>query len=190
MKTTIQLTWEDYFKSMLLHISPPRWIAIILYTSIIGGIFVASPYLLFTGQLAPWYGVTEGIFVVLLVIFRFVVLPNQAKQIFAEHPEINQPFDVVINHSGIHITNAHGTTRYLWTQLVKRKENKEIYLLYHTNDSYLLLPKRLLTDERQLHTLKGSLEEYDVPVAKPGYVRSCLILLGFAFVVLVLFFLY
>lgn len=77
-----------------------------------------------------------------LAVF-FVALPWRATQRFRQNRFLAHAVEYRIDEAGLHARSDLGTTEIPWDHLRKWKENKRLILLYPTDATYFLFPRRL-----------------------------------------------
>ncbi len=166
MKLTGQLQWMDYFNAQLLHMKPKGVLKIINYVSyaLLGLVGILGFYLLYLFAIGEWHSSLASIlfvifiptfFLVFWLLFRYVLLPNRIKKLFAQQKELHVPFEMEIAESNIVVSNAYGNAVRPWKDFLKWKENEELIMLYHSDILFTIIPKRFLADPQQLEFIKS-----------------------------------
>jgi hypothetical protein len=177
MKLKGQLLWTDYLNSQLLH---ARWsgpgiivsygILLIMALGVLG-----SLYLVAVGAF-PFVMMIPGIiFVILILLYRYIYFPDRVKRIFFQQKELALPFEIEVTDAGLIVSNELGHGTRPWKNFIKWKEDKELLILYHSDVLYSILPKRIFSDPRQVEMIKAHLEENKVLAAKNRSLASCVI---------------
>ena len=78
-----------------------------------------------------------------LAVFFFVALPWQATRQFKQNRFLTHATEYRIDETGLHAQSDLGTTEIPWDHLHKWKENRRLILLYPTDATYFLFPRRL-----------------------------------------------
>lgn len=81
----------------------------------------------------------------LLLIFLFS--PYKTRKIFYQQKELSLPFQIKFDEMGVHFQNEMGGNNRPWSLFLKWDQNEKIMLLYLSDIMFLMLPKRLLTNE-------------------------------------------
>lgn len=79
-------------------------------------------------------------------LYRYVILPNRIKKIYAQQKELHSPFEIEFTDTAMIFSNEFGNATRPWNHFTKWKENNELILLYHSDVIYNTLPKRIFTD--------------------------------------------
>ncbi len=170
MKLKGQLQWTDHLNAQLLHMQPAgRFGRIIPYIALVvtGLCLVGGVILSVVSDEFPIELMIPGfIGVAVFAFYRYVLLPWRVKKIFFQQKEFGLPFEMEITDTGLIASNEIGNSNRPWTNFTKWKENKDLFLLYHSDVMFSMIPKRLLTDPEQVITLRTLLERNKVPVAK------------------------
>ena len=98
------------------------------------------------GQFAIWGGM--GGLIGQLWEERFHV-PSKVKKLYAQYKGINDPVTVTWNAEYVEGSTADGSGKRRWRDYVRLKEDKNIFLLYITDQLWHSYPKRWF-DEQQL----------------------------------------
>ena len=172
-----QLQWTDYLQSQLLHMRAGRLVTILLYYALfmvaLGA--VASIFLVLVGLVQ-----VDVIFPPLLVLgavlfYRYYFLPRQVKKIFFQQKDLSAPFELEINAEGLKASNEFGSSLRPWSHFIRWKENNELFLLYHSDVMYSIVPKRFLTDPGQIETIRNYLVTNKVSTKRNRSKVSCAI---------------
>jgi len=184
MKLKGQLEWTDYRDSQLLHMQFNRVVRFMLYGVYLVFVFafVSELYSIATGQHGAQLSDIVPIFIFLAIypLYRYVILPNRIKKIYAQQKELHSPFEIEFTDTAMIFSNEFGNATRPWNHFTKWKENDELILLYHSDVIYNILPKRIFTDPQQIDAVKSYLENNEVPAARSRSMTSCIIyLVGF-----------
>jgi hypothetical protein len=98
----------------------------------------------------------------ILVPGYFLYLPRQVRKNFQKQQDAVMPFKIGIGGQGISFENARGQSTYPWDEYLKWREDEHLMLLYHSNGTSTLLPKRLLSDPVR-ENLYMYLRTHDIP---------------------------
>ena len=168
MKIKGQLQWTDYLNSTLLHMQPGRLAKIVLFGALllIGCAFIGGFFLLVIGQLERPVGFFFPLLIFLGIypLYRYVLLPNRVKKIFSQQKELNSPFEMEFTDTGLVASNEFGNSNRPWGNFIKWRENKDLFILYHSDIVYTIIPKRIFTGPEQVEKVKAFLEK-----RKPNY---------------------
>ena len=175
MKIKGQLQWTDYLNAQMLHAQPSGFMSIftyIFYYSFFTLMFIGMIYLFLIGE----YG-KEKIYLVFLsvlilffpILYRKVIIPNQAKKSFAQRKGMSLPFEFEFTETGFHTSNELGNSTLPWEYFTKWKENEDIIILYQSDSLIHMLPKRLFTDHQELEMVRSLLEKNKVTKVKSGF---------------------
>ena len=84
---------------------------------------------------------------VYLAVFFFVALPWQASRHFKQNRFLAHATEYRIDDTGLLVQSDLGTAKIPWDHLHKWKESKRMILLYPTDATYFIFPRRLFTAE-------------------------------------------
>jgi hypothetical protein len=105
-----------------------------------------------------------------VVLFRYFIRPNQIARAFDQNKELSSPFEMELTDAGYGIRNSYGNGQIPWKDFVKWKEDNQIILLYRTNNSFNMIPKRLLQDDGEINYIREQLSRNQVKPA--GKIRQ------------------
>ena len=80
---------------------------------------------------------------VYLAVYFCVVIPWRTTKHYRQNRFLAHATDYRIDEAGLHVQSDLGTTEIPWDHLRKWKENKRLILLYPTDATYFLFPRRL-----------------------------------------------
>jgi len=176
MKSAGQLEWTDYLNAQLLHLRPNKFLKIIwgVSFSIMALTIIYVLYKMYRYFIGGFYtGVISMlpalafpiIFPIILLLYRYVLLPYQIKKIFNQQKELHAPFEMEITEVHLVASNEFGNSIRPWKNFIKWKENEELITLYHSDVMFTIIPKRLLTDPQQLEMLKSYITKNGIKAA-------------------------
>jgi hypothetical protein len=176
IKLNGKLTPEDYLEANLLHLRRTGW-ARVVFTAFIAIIFCAIILLFIYYGIEAYYLCAPVIVLVLLfIVWRFMLLPRNIKRLYTQQKDLGSPFEIELDEDSFCSSNEYGHSRYPWDHFVKWKENEKLILLYLSDAVITMLPKRIFTQESQIHFLKQKLSENDAPV-KEGFSHSSVLIM-------------
>lgn len=190
MKIKGQFQWTDYLNAQLLHMQPNGFIRVVRLVaySFMVLTFIIVLFMSLLGQLDfdIAYILPVLLLVVIFPLYRYVLLPNRVKKLFAQQKELNLPIELEFTDSGLGTSNELGNSTRPWTHFIKWKENKELILLYHSDILFSMIPVRFFTDLQQVEILKSFLEKNKVPKAKSRFMAGCVIYIILFLIVIVI----
>jgi len=179
MKIKGQLQWTDYLNAQLLHMQPNGFVRVVrLVTYVFMTLtFIIILVMALFGQLDFHAAYIWPVFllVVIFPLYRYVFLPNRIKKLFAQQKELSLPFEIEFTETGVSSSNELGYNTRPWTNFIKWKENKDLFMLYHSDILFNMVPKRCFTDPQQIETVRSFLEKNNVPKAKSRFMVGCVI---------------
>ena len=91
-------------------------------------------------------------------LYRFVFLPIQVKNSFRIQKELNAPFEFEFTETHMLLNTLYNKSSIPFTEFVKWKENKEVFLLYYNSNCFYVIPKRFFMDPQQIETIKANID--------------------------------
>jgi hypothetical protein len=159
-----QLSEQDFIDFQELNLKQPKifsccmiYIYFIFFLIIISIIF--SGYRDINNYL---YLFPIAFIIILFSLFRYVLMPNNWKKLFAQNKELNLPFEVELNEDAIIFTTELSTSKRPWKNFIKWKYDKKLILLYHADNMATMLPKRIFNEE-QINFIYSKLQINNIP---------------------------
>ncbi len=104
-------------------------------------------------------------------LLLFVVAPISARIAYRQQKSLQRPFSFSWTESGFTTVRPPDSTSLMpWSDYRKWLEGKNLFLLYHSNRLYQLVPKRAFADEESVASFREGLRSRIAP--RPGRVRS------------------
>jgi hypothetical protein len=91
----------------------------------------------------------------------YLTVPRRTRQLFRQQKTAGRSVRVAWTKDGVSIEASNGSSRVKWTELYQWAEGKNAFLLYHNDQLYNFVPRRLLPDQLAAD-LRGSLERNGV----------------------------
>lgn len=76
-------------------------------------------------------------------VFRWLL-----KRSLSQNPQLREPRKVTIDPNGLQVEATSFSTDYQWGDFVEKVETSDVFLLFTSKLSALILPKRVLTPEQ------------------------------------------
>lgn len=163
-----QLTEQDYLQAQQLHRQISGWVRSLPYVML--ALWVVDLILvgLKASQGRPGFLLAllpVALFFLIIQLLPKFLLPRQAKRLFRQNQEISAPLAMEFSEKGTKFTNSFGHNERSWSHFVKWKEDEQALLLYHSDQTFNLIPKRLLAEADGLSFVREQLQKHQVPVA-------------------------
>jgi hypothetical protein len=154
-----QLLWNDYLRSQYLHLRPKPWLAVV--GAILLALFAWVSYVTISDWInADGSWVPPAIFAGVLLYFVLyfgVIVPINAHRIFKQQKSLNLPFSIEASSEAFCSFNETGKITMPWSHFVKWKEGGTLFLLYHSDVLFNLVPKRFFQNDTQLNEFRSFL---------------------------------
>lgn len=169
---------RDWMWTWLIYI----WIGIMVVSSI-GGLLAADSI------------DSAGQALILLVIpgtlafIQYVSIPKQIARNFKQQKEYMVPFEMDFTEEGVQMRNEFLSYRKPWADFIKWKENDELLLLYQSDTSTSIIPKRLFQNRQDMDYVYEKIEQHHIPDAsqgKPSVGRQAVIFFSGLFLLMLL----
>lgn len=79
-------------------------------------------------------------------IGRGISIAATARRLFRQQKMLHRPYDVSWTAEAITLTSDHGASTICWPDFHKRRETDEQFLLFLSDVSFLMVPKRAFPD--------------------------------------------
>ena len=159
----VKLQEAEYVAANALHLKSSRRRAIVFWLAMLG-LALAALWLWFFGRriisgsnLAGLLGgciggVLGGVLATLGV--RFLYVPWKARRVFRQQRSLQLPFELSWSEEGFVSRNEQGSYKTLWSDLVRWKENEQLFLLYISDAMFHILPKRAFPDAEAVSSFR------------------------------------
>jgi hypothetical protein len=172
----IQLSEEDYVAANRLSLSYRRMAYLLLIGALVMvGFIVAVQYMFHGGvlNLPLLVVVVGGYFVVLAIwmaVVRFLLLPVRARRIFRQQKAMRRQHRLSWDENGLIVESTTGHAITLWSDIVKWRENRRLFLVYTSDIHVRMVPKRAFSTPEQVAEFGHLLRTKVSP--RPGVARK------------------
>ena len=159
-----QYTLDDFKKAQRLHArqgaaasgSP------ILLVIVIALFYLSLLLLVLLGRLQAAYLLAPLAILVVFLLFQYLYRPYLLKRVFNRQKDLSAPFELELSESGLSVSNPQGNALIPWSDFKKWAEGKEMILLYRSQNTFQMIPKRLFSAEGDLQYLREQLAQNKV----------------------------
>jgi len=92
-------------------------------------------------------------------LYFLFYLPWKFKRSYRQYKALHSNISIVINNLGISGNSDHGNFNFEWSIFKNFKENKDIFLIYHTDYLFHIIPKRCFDDTQDSIKISNLLHE-------------------------------
>lgn len=71
-----------------------------------------------------------------------------------KEPTLQIEYTLLLDEQGLTWKSEHSETKIVWTSFTKLWETKDLYLLFYTNENYLIIPKRIFSSPAEIESFK------------------------------------
>ena len=162
----IQLDEADYLTAQALHSKLSRnwiaifWLAMLALAAVTVWVLTYGRESLSSGEMAGLVGGTLGGLIGGVVgglVVRYFYVPWKHKRIFRQQTSLHLPFRFSWSNEEIVSENERGSIKTKWSEIVKWKENDQLFLLYISDVMFLIFPKRAFPDQHELSRFQDAL---------------------------------
>jgi hypothetical protein len=109
---------------------------------------------------SPSFLLIMGGLAVYLAGYFLVLLPWRARRIFRQQKSLQHPFRMIVDASGLSVSNEFGQAVVPWDHVRKWKENRQLFLVYHSDVLFHMIPKHCLRDPEEAIALRSLLSTH------------------------------
>jgi hypothetical protein len=92
-------------------------------------------------------------------VFLFIFLPWLTKRQYKQHKLLHKPFEIEFTEQSIFSSSEYGNGSIPWTDFVKWRENKKMFLVYQSSSLMHIIPKRIFNNAEEEQTLRTYLTQ-------------------------------
>jgi hypothetical protein len=158
----VQLEADDYVKACLaIARFTRRSILVIVASSIV---FVSGSLFLFSqagnsragaGLSGAWFGALAGVYLV-----RRLGIPIKARRIFGQSPALQRPYQITWDDQALTTIHREGTGTFPWAEFHKARELDTQFLVFFSDPSFLMVPKRAFPDDATLRNFRDCIHAH------------------------------
>ena len=157
-----EITPRDYVQAQYLHIRPRPLIGCV-------GIGLAVLFLAVLGFSAIMLardGGSPSLVVIMSALGAYLAgyflwfIPWRARRIYAQQKSLHSPIRMKVDASGVAAQNQLGQVAIPWDHIRKWKENRHLFLLYHADVLFQMIPKRCLKSAEDINALRALLSSH------------------------------
>jgi hypothetical protein len=154
MNITGKFEWQDYMQSVRLNYKTHIFTTIFWTLIFLMAIFILLFSLIF--QEFSHYSIFAIILFAIIILSimitlvnNFIVIPINTKKYFYQDKELQIPFIMEIENETLTLKNEESVSIRKWIDFIKWRKDKNIIMLYISDIKFIMLPKRMLTQEQQ-----------------------------------------
>ena len=88
-----------------------------------------------------------------------ILLPWKVRRIHRQQKDLASPFTYSWNSEFLEAQGASGHARRAWKNYAKYRENEKVFLLYHADNLFEMLPKNWFRDQAQMNEFRAYAEQ-------------------------------
>ena len=162
-----QYTLDDFRKAQSLHARQNSASAgsRIFLVGIVALFYFSLLLLVLLGKLQWPYLLAPLAILLVFLLFQYLYRPYLLRRVFIRQKELSAPFELELSEQGLSVSNPKGNALIPWTDFKKWTEGKELILLYRSQNTFQMVPKRLFDNESDVQYLREQLTGNAVPNA-------------------------
>jgi len=163
IKISGKYSFDDYKRTNKLNKNVPQWLTIISNIIYIVMYMLFAIALIYSILTKAWYWLPLLVLLFAVLFLSYWYAPRRMRKVFFQEKYFQVPFEIEITEKQFSITNEIAQIKQEWKDYVKWTENRDLILLYSSEASVRIIPKRFLTDENDGKTIIRLLRENGVP---------------------------
>lgn len=162
------LSEADFLRAQALHHHPHPWV---WAAQRLGGVLILLAVLLsvwpaMRGDIGPLlYSGSAMLGLGILFYLYRVHLPKVSRRVYHQQKALQQPLTVEMDAAQVRWSSPTGQVSHPWGEFHRWKEDEQLFLLYHAENLFQMLPKRSLHGDEMAERLRGYLIQHRIPRA-------------------------
>ncbi len=157
-----RVEWKEYLKALYLHMRPRPWLKVV-------GIVLLSLFVLTYSYLvinitrskatfSSSFAITVAF--AYLILWFFVYLPYKAHKVYKQQKTLQALYKIEVVSDGLKYSSDIGNSHLTWDYFPKWKENKNLFLLYHSDVLFQMIPKRFFKTDNDISSFRDTLSKH------------------------------
>lgn len=167
----VQLTADDFVAANFVHArwTPARWIrlGVVFAALLVLGVIVGRDQDDPISRLAPILFAYAPLMLLVLVAGRYWLMPRQARRIYAQTKSLQRVYRWWWNEEQLNYSSDLANAIVPWADLVKWREGEEVFLLYPSNLTFYVFPKRVFANDAAVDAFRQLLQRKIAMPTKP-----------------------
>lgn len=93
------------------------------------------------------------------IIGHLVSILPKAKRVFRQQQELQRPYELTWNETGLSVVGNTGTSTTPWTDFHKARELNDQFMLFLSDAVFVMVPKRAFPDEAIMRDFRALLRQ-------------------------------
>ena len=160
MNLTIQLTPEDYVQACNINMRPRpvlKWAGYLLLALAAFAVVISLLFAVSGGE-----GFFIPVFLVfMLAYFAFLFLflvPRRVRKIFWQQKAMQIPYSYTVTDEAVMTKSEISEEKLPWNHFIKWKEGKNLFVIYHSDVMFRMVPKRCFMSPEEMTQFRQLLE--------------------------------
>ena len=151
-----QITPRDYVQVQYLHVRPrPLFgcleIGLLFVFVLVAGFGIVASFR--EGGIPTWLLVLLAAGGYPAAYFLWY-LPWRTRRLYGQHKALQSAFRMRVTEEGVFAETEHGQTMTPWSFVLKWKEGRRLFLIYHADVLFQMIPKRCIKSESDTEALR------------------------------------
>jgi hypothetical protein len=164
MEIAGRLAADDYLAANVLHRRKRGWRRSVRSFTWIGLALVAVVLIPTYGQ--PGYSSLPLVLIVAILVTlpiavgleRWVLLPRKCRKIYTQHKALQSEFRTYFDEEGVHGTTDFSSVHHPWSDFIRWKEGRDLFVLYQSDLVMNVVPKRFFEGAEEIAEFRELLQ--------------------------------
>jgi len=91
------------------------------------------------------------------ILVPLITTPRKARRVYTQHAALQRPYQFAWDDTGVTITSETGHNTVPWREFHKAEERPDLFVLYTSEVSMVMVPKRVFPNQDTLSNLRECL---------------------------------
>ena len=147
---------EDLMTAQWVHVRPRRSFAVVGILLLgLAVFFVAKSFVEHRQSLTDPMSWIFPVFLVYVAFITFIWVPRKVRRTYAQRKDLHHDISMVVTNSGIASQTERGNSTKPWSDYLKWKEDKNIFLLYLSDQMFQMVPKRFFATHEDIDAFRS-----------------------------------
>src|ERR1700754_1842440 len=159
---------EDMMAAQWVHMRPKRSLAVV--GILLLGVAVLAMADSFLGRhpslTSPMNWILPGA-LGYMAFSVFILIPRNVRRSYSQRKDLHHEISMVITNAGIESHTERGNSMKPWSDYLKWKEGKSVFLLYLSDQMFQMVPKRFFAAHEDIDVFRGMVRQSIADKANP-----------------------
>ena len=160
MELNGRIAVEDFLAAQWVHVRPRRSLAVVGVTLL--GLLILAMAASFLGRRQsltdPMVWILPGI-LAYLVFIAFVWVPRKVRRSYSQRKDFQHEISMMVTSAGVEARTEQGYCVKPWSDYLKWKEGKNVFLLYLSDQLFQIVPKRFFAAREDIDAFRNVIRQ-------------------------------